>query len=298
VVSLTITILFLRSEEAAMTVKIVTDSVSDIPPEIVQELGITVVPLYVHFGEQTYRDGIDLTTEEFYRKLKSSPILPRTSAPGPGIFAQIFDKLAKETNEILVITLSQRFSAVYQAALQGIELMKEKGQVTVVDSKTAIMGQGLLVTEAAKEALSGASLQKIVDNLHRRIGLVHIRATMDTLKYLAMGGRIGKAQAFLGAMLRINPILGIKNGEAFPFSRERSRARAIEALYKFSTSFTNVKAIAVEHALNKDEAKALAKQIASTFSKIPVYISQVSPVIGTHAGPGILSVSVLESEGD
>lgn len=279
-----------------MTVNIVTDSVSDIPPEISQELGITVVPLYVHFGEQTYKDGIDLTTEEFYHKLETSPVLPRTSAPGPGVFAPIFDRLAKETNEILVITLSQKFSAVYQAALQGIELMKEKCQVTVVDSKTAIMGQGLLVTEAAKEALSGANLQKIVDNLYRRIGLVHIRATMDTLKYLAMGGRIGKAQAFLGSVLRVNPILGIKNGEAFPFSRERSRAKAIEALYKFSTSFASVKALAVEHALNSDEAKALAERIASVFSKVPLYKSMVSPVIGTHTGPGILSVSVLEAE--
>ena len=279
-----------------MTVNIVTDSVSDIPPEISQELGITVVPLYVHFGEQTYKDGVDLTTEEFYHKLETSPVLPRTSAPGPGVFAQIFDNLAKETNEILVITLSQKVSAVYQTALQGIELMKEKCQVTVVDSKTAIMGQGLLVTEAAKEALSGANLQKIVDNLYRRIGLVHIRATMDTLKYLAMGGRIGKAQAFLGAVLRVNPILGIKNGEAFPFGRERSRTKAIEALYKFSTSFASVKALAVEHALNSDEAKALAERIASVFSKVPLYKSMVSPVIGTHAGPGILSVSVLEAE--
>ena len=279
-----------------MTVKIATDSVSDIPAEISEELGITVVPLYVHFGEQTYKDGIDLTTEEFYHKLETSPILPRTSAPGPGVFAQVFDRLSDITNEILVITLSLKFSAFYQSALQGMELMKRKCQIKVVDSKSAIMGEGMLVIEAAKEAISGANLPKIVDKLYKRTGLVHIRATMDTLKYLAMGGRIGKAQAFLGSVLRVNPILGIKNGEAFPSGRERSRARAVEALYKFSTSFTNVKALAVEHALNSHEAKALAERIASVFSKVPIYKSMVSPVIGTHAGPGILSVSVLEAE--
>jgi len=279
-----------------MTVKIVTDSVSDIPPEISQELGITVVPLYVHFGGQTYKDGINLTTEEFYHKLETSPVLPRTSAPGPSVFAQVFDRLSDITNEILVITLSQKFSASYQSALQGIKLMKRKCQITVIDSGSAIMGEGLLVIEAAKEAILGANLQKIVDKVYKRVGLVHIRATMDTLKYLAMGGRIGKAQAFLGSVLRVNPILGIKDGEAFPFSRARSRTKAIEALYKFSTSFASVKALAVEHALNGDEAKALAGRIASVFSKVPIYKSMVSPVIGTHAGPGILSVSVLEAE--
>lgn len=281
-----------------MSVKIVTDSVSDLPAEITRELGITTIPLYVHFGAETYKDGVDLTTEEFYRKLETCSTLPKTSAPGAGVFAEVFDKLARETNEILVISLSQKFSAFYQAARQGIELMKGKCQVMVVDSRMAIMGQGMLVIEAAKEALLGANLQEIVGQLYKRINLVHIRATMDTLKYLAMGGRIGKAQELLGSMLRINPILGIKDGEAFPFARERSRAKAVEALYKFATSFTNVKSLAVEHALNQDEAKTLAKRIASVFSNVPLYMSMVSPVIGTHTGPNILSVSALEAEND
>ena len=279
-----------------MSVKVVTDSVADLPSKMVRELGITVIPLKVRFGTEIYRDGVDLTTEEFYRKLETSSVLPKTSAPGPGIVAEVFDGLAQETNEILVISLSQKFSAFYQVALQGVDLMKRKCQVMVVDSRTAIMGQGFLVIEAAKEALSGANLHQIVDKVCKRIDLVHIRATMDTLKYLAMGGRIGKAQALLGTMLRINTILGIKDGEAFPFGRERSRAKATEVLYKFVTSFNNVKSLAVEHALNQDEAKALANRITSVFSKIPLYMAMVSPVVGTHTGPNVLSVSVLEAE--
>jgi DegV family protein with EDD domain len=123
---------------------------------------------------------------------------------------------------------------------------------------------------------------------------MHIRATLDTLKYLAKGGRIGKVQALMGAMLKMNPILGIKNGEAFPFARVRSRAKATDWLYEFASKFSQVKALAVECGTNVAEAEALAKRIASVFPKVPIYLSNVSPVIGTHAGPNILAVTVME----
>ncbi len=279
-------------------VKIVTDSVSDLPPQIAKDLGITVIPLNVHFGTETYRDGVDLTAEEFYHKLKNSSMLPKTSTPSAGLIAEVFDKLAEETREILAVFLSRKFSATYDVALQAIKLMKGKCQVTVVDSTLAIMGQGLLVIEAAKEALAGAKLSAIRDMVLGTIPRVHIRATLDTLKYLVMGGRIGKTQALLATMLRINPVLGIKDGEAFPFARPHSRDQAIEWLFKFATSFGKVKALAVEYGTNIAEATALANRIASIFPKIPLYMSNVNPVIGTHTGPGILAVTVLEEQGD
>jgi len=279
-------------------VKIVTDSVSDIPYQTAKELGITVIPLIVRFGTETYRDGIDLTADEFYRKLQKSPTLPKTSAPSSGLFAEVFDKLAEETPEILAVFLSRKFSATYDAALQGIRLMKRKCHVKVIDSTLAIMGQGLLVIEAAKKAMAGASINEITDMIVVNIPRVHIRATLDTLKYLVMGGRVGKAQAWLGTILRINPILGIKSGEAFPFARVRSRNQAIEWLYRFATGFTKVKAFAVEYGSCMTEATDLAKRIGSVFPKVPVYISNVNPVIGTHTGPCILSVTVLEGQRD
>jgi DegV family protein with EDD domain len=279
-------------------VKIVTDSVSDIPFQTAKELGITVIPLNVHFGSETYRDGVDLTADEFYRKLRRSPTLPKTSAPSSGLFAEVFDKLAEETHEILAVFLSRKFSATYDTALQGIKLMKRKCQVKVIDSTLAIMGQGLLVMEAAKKAMAGAGVNEIAVMVVENIPRIHIRATLDTLKYLAMGGRIGKAQAWLGTMLRINPILGIKSGEAFPFARVRSRKQAVEWLYKFATGFTKVKALAVEYGSCMTEATDLAKRISSVFPNVPMYISNVNPVIGTHTGAGILSVTVLEGQGD
>jgi DegV family protein with EDD domain len=229
-------------------------------------------------------------------KLENSPSLPTTSAPSPGIFANVFDDLATKYNEILGIFLPQKLSATYDAAVEGMKLMKRKCRVEIVDSTLAIMGQGLLVIEAAKRSISGASLDDLKDMLTKTIPHVHVRATLDTLKYLVKGGRIGKAQAFLGSMLKINPILGIQNGEATPFGRVRSRAMAREWLYQFAAKFNKVKALAVEYGANVDEAKALAKRIANLFPDIPIYMSNVSPVIGTHAGPNVLSLTVMEDE--
>lgn len=277
-------------------VGIVTDSASDVPRELARELGITVVPLNVHFGTETYKDGVDLTAEDFYSMLVTAPKLPTTSAPGPGVFAKVFDDLAINCAEILGVFLSQKFSSTYDSALQGVKLMSKKCHVEIVDSTLGIMGEGLLVIEAARSALSGASLVDLVGLISKTIPHVHVRATLDTLKYLAKGGRIGKAQALLGSILRLNPILGIKNGEAFPYVRMRSRAKAVEWLYAFATRFRRVEALAIEYGTNLTEAKVLAGRIASVFPKVPVYLSNISPVIGTHAGPNILAVTVLEAD--
>jgi DegV family protein with EDD domain len=275
-------------------VKLVTDSVSDLPPEVVKDLEITVIPLNVQFGQETYKDRVDLTAEDFYHKLENSPTLPTTSAPGPGFFAEVFDGLAIKHSQILGVFLSHKLSATYEAAVQGVKLMKRKCQVEIVDSTLGIMGQGLLVMEAAKKAITGASLGELVGMISETIPRIHVRVTLDTLKYLARGGRIGKVQALMGSLLKMNPILGLKDGVAFPFARVRSRAKATDWLCEFTSKFSQVKAVAVEYGTNAAEAKALAKRIASIFPKVPIYLSNVSPVIGTHTGPTILSITVME----
>jgi DegV family protein with EDD domain len=275
-------------------VKLVTDSVSDLPPEVASELDITVIPLIVNFGGNSYKDRVELTAEEFYNRLANCTELPKTSAPSPGFFANIFDQLATKCNEIFCVFLSSKFSSTYESAVEGMQLMKNKARVEIVDSKLALMGQGMVVIEAAKKAMAGAKLNDLADMVSRSIPKVHTRVTLDTLKYLEMGGRIGKVQALLGSLLKMNPILGIKDGEAFPFTRVRSRKKANEWLYQFATKFSNVKGIAVEYGSNLAEARELARRIASAMPKVPVHISNVSPVIGTHTGPTVLSVSVLE----
>ena len=276
-----------------MAVKVVTDSLGDLPSKIVQELGITVVPLSVHFGTEVYRDGVDLTTEQFYQKLTQSKTLPTTAVPPLGAFVEAYDKLAEETDEVLVITISHRLSAVYEAALQAVERMKRQCRVEVVDSLLALMAEGLVVIEAAKAAKAGASLNKVIDITRRNIPRTELRIAFDTLEYLKKGGRIGKAQAFLGSLVNVNPILGLKDGETFPFGRERSRAKAIDSLYNFVIGYSHIDGIAVEDATTPDEAEALVEQISSKFPRECIYQSKVGPVIGTHVGPRVLGVAVL-----
>jgi DegV family protein with EDD domain len=275
-------------------VKLVTDSASDLPPEVAKELGIILVPLHIQFGSETYKDRVDLSPEEFYNKLEHSSVLPTTAAPSPGTFAEVFDDLAAKYSQILGVFVSRKLSATYDAALQGIKLMKRKCEVEVADSMSGIMGEGLLVMEAAKKALTGASLGELTNLISDTIPRIHVRVTLDTLEYLARGGRIGRVQAFLGAMLRMNPIIGLKDGVAFPAARVRSRAKATEWLFEFASKFSKVKALAVEYGTNVAEAKAFAGRMASVFPKASIYMSNVSPVIGTHTGPSLLSLTVLE----
>lgn len=280
-----------------MAVKIVTDSVGDIPAEVAEELGITVIPLNVHFGSQTFRDGIDLTTEQFYTKLAHSKVFPTTTVPPLSVFVETYDKLAKETGEIAVITFSRKLGASYDSALQARELMKRKCRVEVIDSKWATMAQGFIVMAAAEAAQAGANIDQVLDLVRHNIRRVDLRVVFDTLEYLNKGGRIGKAQVFLGAVLNVNPVLGMKDGETYPFARERSRAKAIDYLYRFATSFANVEMMAVEDANTPDEADKLAKRLSAKFPKERIYRSKISPVVGAHVGPHVLGVAVLLGKG-
>jgi len=280
-----------------MTVKIVTDSTSDIPPKIAHELGITVIPLYVHFGTEVYRDGVDLSAAEFYQKLVTGKSLPTTSTISPGEFTGLCDTLAEQTDEILAIVISSKLSATYDAAMQGRELRKRKDcRVEVIDSQLVSMALGLIVIAAAKEAQAGKSLEQVVDMVKRASSKVHVRMAFDTLEYLRKGGRIGKAEAFLGTLLSFKPILSVKEGVATPVARERTRGRAIEHLQRFASGFTNIKEMAVEYTTTPEEATALARYLDPVFPKERIYLSTVGSVIGTHLGPGALGVAILEEE--
>ena len=276
-----------------MTVKIITDSVSDLPPAVVEELGITVVPLNVRFGDEVYRDGIDLTTEQFYDRLKNSKILPVTSVPAPATFAEAYDKLAEETDEILAIILTSKLSGTYEVALQSIGLMKRKCRIEVIDSQLATMAEGFVVMKAAQTAQAGASLDEVMDVARKTIPRVDFLATFDSLEYLKRGGRIGKAQAFLGSMLKVSPIITLKNGVVEPAGRTRSRSQAIERLYNFAMSYTYIEEMAVEDTACPDEAEALVERLSSKFPKERIHRSKMTPVIGTHTGPGLILVAIL-----
>ncbi len=276
-----------------MTVKIITDSVADLSPQIVAEMGISVVPLRVRFGDEVYRDGIDLTPDQFYGKLKTSKVFPNTSVPSPADFVQVYDKLSEETDEILAILVSARLSATYEVALQSIGKMKRKCRVELLDSETATMAEGFIVMTAAKAAKGGAKLDEVIEVARQTVPRVDFRAAFDTLEYLRKGGRIGRAQAFLGSMLRINPIIALKNGVVEPAGRTRSRSKAIDLLYEFAAGYARIEEMAVENTACPDEAEALVERLGAIFPKERIHRSRMTPVIGTHTGPGLLLVAVM-----
>ncbi len=279
-----------------MPVKIVTDSLSDLTVELTHGLDITIVPVYVRFGKEVYRDRVEITTEEFYSRLVRSGTLPTTTQPSPGDFLEVYKRLAKETDEILVINLSSKLSGTYESALQGKKMLEGKTRIEVIDTQLVIMGMGLIVLEAARRAKKGARLAELVEFVRQAMLRSHSVMSLDTLKYLAKGGRIGRARGLLGSMLMIKPILTLRDGEVHPMTRVRSRAAGRDYLYKFVAGFKTIDGLAVEHATTPDEAAQLADRLGALYPRDKIVMSNVSPVIGTYVGPHVLSVSVLGDE--
>ena len=279
-----------------MAVKIITDSLSDITGDLIKELGITVVPVYVRFGEEVFRDRVEMTTEQFYYRLVHGNVFPTTTQPSPNDFLDVYERLAKETDEILVINLSSKLSGTYQSALQAKQMMTGKCRIEVIDTETVIMGLGLIVISAVKAARAGANLDELAKLVRGAIPRSHAVMFFDTLKYMAKGGRIGRAKSFLGSILSVKPVLTMRDGEVSPVTRVRSRTAGMDYLYNFVAGFPKIEGLAVEHATTPDEADELVERLGSIFPKEQIYKATVSPVIGTYVGPHVLSVSVLEAD--
>ena len=275
-----------------MTVKIVTDSTADLSPEVVKELGITVVPEYVLFGDKTFRDGIDISYNELYEKLINNPKPPSTSQPTPADFTQVYQALSKETNEIISIHLSGKLSGTYSSALQGQKVIDNKCNISVIDSESVTMGLGMLVMFAAKLALKNESPEKIVDEIKEELKNIHLFATFDTLKYLALGGRIGKARALFGSILNVKPIITLRHGEFAPVGNFRTRTKAIDKLYELAKNYSNIQEIAVIYSTTPDEANGLKDRLNSLVDKKCLYLARLGPALGVHGGPGVLLVAV------
>ena len=281
-----------------MTVKIITDSLSDITDDLAEELGVTVVPLTVLFGHEAFLDRVTITTDTFYHRLINDDIWPTTTQPPPSAFADIYNKLAGETDEILVVTLSTKLSGTYESALNAKNLTEKQCRIEVIDSQTIAMGLGLIVITAARAAQAGANLDELITLVRGAISRSHTIIYFDTLKYLAKGGRIGKAQGLLGSMLSVKPILAIKEGEMSPVTRLRSKTAGMDYLHNFVAGFANIEGLAVEDTTTPDEADTLADRLGSIFPRERIYRSTVSPVMGVHGGPGAIGVTVLEAEKD
>jgi DegV family protein with EDD domain len=277
-----------------MVVKVVTDSTADLPSQLAQELGITVVPVYVRFGEEVYRDRVSISEDEFYERLTHDPVHPSTVQPGPQDFLEVYQKLSPDADGIVSIHVSGKLSGTCNSALMAKEMLETKCPVEVVDSETLSMSLGLTAIAAATVAKAGESLDKVVEETKQAIPKIHLFALLDTLEYLKRGGRIGKVKALLGSVLSVKPMLAVKDGELVPAGQVRTRAKGIDKLFDFVKNTADIQDLAVVYNTTPDEAQNLAERIGSVFVREKIRLARLGPGLGVHAGPGALIVAIRE----
>jgi DegV family protein with EDD domain len=267
-----------------MTVRIVTDSGSDLSPEVAETLGIAVVPLTIRFGSTEFTDRVDLTPEQFYAEMESRDELPETAAPAPGAFAEAFRSLiADGASSIVCINLSEALSATAQAARTAATTI-DGTDIHIVDSKSATVGQGNLVARAAEAAAAGADAQTIIRATEELSARTHVLGILDTLENLKKGGRIGNAQAMIGSMLSIKPCIDLSTGEVEEAGRQRTRKKALAWLAGQLPS--GAQNVAIGHGLAPDIDTFLGMLDAEIDR-----VSLIGPVVGTHGGPRVIGMT-------
>jgi DegV family protein with EDD domain len=278
-----------------MPVRIVTDSACDLPEPICAELGVEVVPLTIRFGDREYVDRKELSIDAFWRELAASPVLPETAAPSVGAFEETFRRLSDDgASAIVCINLSARLSATMQSAQVAAKALDGTTPIEIIDSQSASMGIGNLVLHAARRARAGASLEEIVHEVNTRRERQHVFATLDTLEYLRKGGRIGGAQALLGSMLSIKPIISVLNGAVEPAGRVRTRSKALRFLVD-QIPAGKVELISVLHADAPDLDEFLA-MLAPAGPDAEVTVGSIGPVIGVHTGPRVMGIAWIDRQ--
>jgi DegV family protein with EDD domain len=275
-----------------VTVAVVVDSTSDIPPHLREELGIAVVPLTILFGKEAYLDGVEMSTEEFYNRLVKDPVHPSTSQPSPGAFAETYQQLAKDHDGIISIHLSGKLSGTVRSAEQAREMVPDV-PIRVIDSGSVSMGFGFLGIEAAKLARAGKSLDEIAAHIESLVPNIRLWAVLDTLEYLRRGGRIGRAGAFLGTLLNVKPLIQIK-GEVLPSERVRTHKKAIARMVELASAEAPYKYLAVLHSRAQQYAEELADQLGAIHPRAEIIVAELTGVIGVHGGPGVVGVTGIK----
>ncbi|MBH5316746.1 DegV family protein [Paenibacillus sp. GSMTC-2017] len=276
-------------------VRIVTDSTADIPVEVRERLGISMVPLKVLFGEETFQDAITIHSDQFYKKLKASDVLPTTSQPSPLEFSETYERLLAEDQvaPILSIHLSAAMSGTHQSATIAQSMIEQESDITIVDSKSASYGIGIQVVKAAKMAQAGESKERILEEVARLQNDVQLYFLVDSLEYLQKGGRIGRASAMIGSILNIKPILSLdKDGGVYSVDKVRGSKKAmtrIAELLKDAYGDDPV-GMVLAYTDNKEPADELAERLKSALNVKEVDYTTVGAVIGVHTGPGTAAV--------
>jgi len=277
-----------------VTVRVVVDSTADIPPARARELGITVVPLLVLFGDEEFRDGVDITNEEFYRRLATSPVMPTTATPPPALFEQAFRSLiADGATGILAIHIGSELSASYSTSTTAASVVMRDTHVPieVIDSRTVSAGFGLPAEIVAAEARQGRSLEELAAHARDLLSRIHLIAVLDTLDFLQRGGRIGRAQAMLGTLLSVKPLIEVRDSAVVPLEKVRTRSKALDRIGELIARRGELEAVAIAES-DETVGKQL-ETVAQTFWHGPIEHFALGPVVGTHAGPGAGAIVAL-----
>jgi len=279
------------------SVAIVTDSTSCLPQEEVERYGIEVVPVNLVYEGRVYRDGLDLTPEEFYRLLREAKKLPTTSPASPGDYLDVFRRVGEKARSILCISVSARLSGMFDSARAAAELAREvlpRTAIQVLDSGTAAMAQGFVVLAAARAARAGKGLQEVMETATRIMPRVELVAVLDTLHYLARGGRVPKVAVWATSLLQIKPILILSGGEVGLLERVHTRKRALSRLVVIMREKVGEKRplhVSVFHANALGDALALREEIIREFQPQELYLTQFTSVMGVHTGPGVVGLA-------
>ncbi len=289
----------LPEERSTQVIHIITDSTCEGPTELLHHPRVEVVPLTVVFGQEALRDHVDISVEEFWARLPSANPLPTTSQATPGDFAAPFRRYTDAGEEVLAITLSHKLSGTYESAIAAQESLPGR-PITVFDTLSISIGLGLMVQQAVRMADAGATRAEIVAVLARMRDHVHIMFALETLEYLQKGGRIGRAQALVGTLLKFKPLLSIKEGEVYPANRVRSKRKALETMLDILAESVPERGpavkLAVVHAGAADEAAEVAKAMQARFGSMDLFMGDLGPVIGVHVGPGTIGAAVYADE--
>jgi DegV family protein with EDD domain len=280
-------------------VVVVTDSTATIPTDLLMRYSIFTIPLQVVWGEETFRDGVDIQPSEFYERLKTAKVMPTTSQPSPQAFVDVYNRLIDEGHDIISIHISAKLSGTVDSALQAKAMLKAEN-IEIIDSETTSMAMGYQVIEVAKAARKGASLQKckeLAESLVKSSGVFFV---VETLEFLHRGGRIGGASAFLGTMLDLKPVLKLQDGAIEAVERVRNMNKAIDRMLLLLEKDLNeceMPQLATLHSNNPELAEQLLKRACQRFGadESCTYVTDISPVLGTHTGPGCVGIAYLKN---
>jgi DegV family protein with EDD domain len=279
-----------------MKVKVITDSTSDIPQKMADKLGIRVVPIYVRFGDKTYRDRVDIQNDDFYSMLESSPVYPATSQPNPEDFTAVYKEYCETAAGIVSIHISAKISGTYNSAMMAKKTLESRCPIEVIDSKFNSAGLGLVVLGAARLSQAGASLSEVIEEANKAINHVHMFGMFETMKYLARSGRVNKTIAAASQFLNVMPLLTFHDGEIVRAGLVRTITKGMDRIYNFVKGNVPISELVIVHSKVEDQVNQLKQRLIEFIEEEKISIAELGAGLGVHGGPGVLLAAIRRSE--